>query len=65
MGLDVAALETFSGWCNSTLSVSNVVTGGIAGSIPFRGDSVFTIADYGTADGGTSMLLMRECIGNS
>ncbi len=33
-------------------------------SIPFPGDGVFTIADYGAADGGTSMLLMRDCIGN-
>ena len=28
-------------------------------------DGAFTIADYGTADGGTSMVLIRECIGNT
>ena len=29
---------------------------------PFQKGTVFTIADYGTADGGTSMPLMYACV---
>ena len=31
-------------------------------SIPVKTGSVFTIVDYGTADGGTSMLLIYACV---
>ncbi len=35
----------------------------IAESIKYDGDGAFTIAEYGSADGGTSMFVMRDCIG--
>ncbi len=38
----------------------------ISDKVPFAtGTGAFTIADFGTYDGGVSMPLIRDCIGNS